>query len=53
MPQMNPMNWIMLFLYFNLLMMIVMSMLYFNYTSINQSINYQKTNKLMNNILMK
>nr|YP_010585968.1 ATP synthase F0 subunit 8 [Abaria herringbona]UZZ43704.1 ATP synthase F0 subunit 8 [Abaria herringbona] len=43
MPQMNPMNWIMLMFYFMSLLMIMSSIIYFNLNFINT-----KKNKSMN-----
>nr|YP_010586475.1 ATP synthase F0 subunit 8 [Pseudoneureclipsis achim]UZZ44276.1 ATP synthase F0 subunit 8 [Pseudoneureclipsis achim] len=47
MPQMNPMNWTSLYLMFSLLMIMLMSNMFFNHLNHNNQKTLMNTNKLM------
>nr|ARO34922.1 ATP synthase F0 subunit 8 [Janus compressus] len=48
MPQMSPMNWILMLIMFTLIMITCMSLIYFNYLPTPKK--YKLTNKYKNNI---
>nr|AGI97897.1 ATP synthase F0 subunit 8 [Kaltenbachiella nirecola] len=42
MPQMAPMNWLILFIYFMLIFFIMMNLMYFNFIKLNKNSFFKK-----------